>query len=149
MPHVSHSVSGALRTFSFWVANGTVGLPLLEGVDYFCIFSEPSALEQTYAIFINVLEFDEAGVVTNAKHAEHRATQPILQYVTGQRSSHPLQRGRLRCIDAARPNHALQRTVAALGSFLNSALYFAASAAELGGVRPLLFAHCSYSSDHR
>ena len=84
MPHVSPSVSGALRTFSLWVANRTVGLPLLEGIDYSCIFSEPSALEQTYAIFINVLEFDEAGVVTNAKHAERRAAQHILRYVTGQ-----------------------------------------------------------------
>ena len=82
--YVSPSVSGALRTFSFWVANRTVGLPLLAGVDYSCIFSEPSALEQTYAIFINVLEFDEAGVVTNAKHAERRAAQHILQYVNGQ-----------------------------------------------------------------
>jgi hypothetical protein len=83
MPHVSESVSGALRTFSYWVANRTVGLPLLEGVDYSCIFNEPSALEQTYAIFVNVLEFDESGLVTNAKHAEHRAAQFILQYVAG------------------------------------------------------------------
>lgn len=91
MPHVSHSVSGALRTFSFWFANGTVGLPLLEGVDYACIFSEPSALEQTYAIFINVLEFDEAGQVLNAKHAEHRAAQHILQYVTGREAEPPFE----------------------------------------------------------
>jgi hypothetical protein len=83
MPGVSHSVSGALRTFSFWIANRSVGLPLLDGVDYSCIFSEPSALEQTYAIFINVLEFDEAGQVINAKHAERRAAQFILSYVTG------------------------------------------------------------------
>jgi len=83
MPHVSHSVSGALRTFSFWIANRTVAQPLLDGVDYSCIFDEPSALEQTYAIFINVLEFDETGKVLNAKHAERRAAQYILSYVTG------------------------------------------------------------------
>lgn len=85
MPHVSHSVSGALRIFSYWLANGTVGHPLLEGVDYTCIFSEPSALEQVYAIFINVLEFDDAGQVINAQHAEYRAAQYILQYVTGRK----------------------------------------------------------------
>lgn len=81
MPKLSHSVSGAVRLFSFWVANRTVGLPLLEGVDYSCIFEEPSALEMTYAIFINVLELDEEGVVLNAKHAEHRAAQCIRSYV--------------------------------------------------------------------
>jgi len=82
MPHLSNSVSGAIRTFSFWLANRTVGLPLLDGVDYSCIFQEPSALEQAYAIFANVLEFDEYGQVANAKHAERRAAQFILQYVT-------------------------------------------------------------------
>lgn len=81
MPHLPTSVSGALRTFSFWMANGTVGLPILEGVDYSCIFREPSALEQAYAIFANVLEVGESGEVTNAKHAERRAAQFIRQYV--------------------------------------------------------------------
>jgi len=91
MPHVSHSVSGALRTFSFWIANRTIGHPLLEGIDYSCIFSEPSALEQAYAIFINVLEFDEAGRVINAKHAERRAAQYILSYVTGADTQPPFE----------------------------------------------------------
>ena len=81
MPQLSHSVSGALRTFSFWLANGSVGDPLLEGVDYSCIFEEPSDLETAYAIFANVLRFDEAGNVLNAKHAERRAAQWIRQYV--------------------------------------------------------------------
>ncbi|BET65442.1 hypothetical protein ASA1KI_03600 [Opitutales bacterium ASA1] len=85
MPHVSHSVSGAVRTFSFWIANRSVGHPLLEGVDYSSIFEEPSALEQVYAIYMNVLEFNERGEVTNAKHAERRAAQYILSYVTGRR----------------------------------------------------------------
>jgi len=85
MPRVSQSVSGALRTFSFWVANRSVGHPLLEGVDYSCIFEEPSALEQVYAIYANVLEFDEHGRVINARNAERRAAQYILSYVTGRR----------------------------------------------------------------
>jgi len=91
MPHLSHSVSGAIRTFSFWIANKSVGHPLLEGVDYSCIFTEPSALEQVYAIFANVLEFDEKGQVLNAKHAERRAAQYILQYVSGQPAQPPYQ----------------------------------------------------------
>jgi hypothetical protein len=34
----------------------------------------PSAIEQAYAIFANVLELDENGNVLNAKHAQKRAT---------------------------------------------------------------------------
>lgn len=49
---LSHSVSGAVRQFSYWIANGTVGYPLLEGIDYFDEFREcPSLLETVYAIF--------------------------------------------------------------------------------------------------
>ena len=81
MSKLSHSVSGAVRQFSYWIANRTVGLPILEGIDYSCIFEEPSALEQTYAIFINILEVDENGNVTNAKHAEKRAAQFIRSYI--------------------------------------------------------------------
>jgi len=81
MAKLSHSTSHAIRQFSFWIANRTVGLPLLDGIDYSCIFDEPSALEQTYAIFANVLELDPDGNVINAKHAEHRAAQFIRRYV--------------------------------------------------------------------
>ncbi len=81
MAKLSHATSHAFRQFSFWLANGTVGQPLLDGIDYRCIFEEPSALEQTYAIFANVLELAADGSVTNAKHAEHRAAQFIRSYV--------------------------------------------------------------------
>jgi hypothetical protein len=81
MRKLSHSFSGALRTFSFWIANGTVGLPLLQDIDYSRIFEEPSALEQTYAIFANVIEMDDKGSVLNAKNAERRAAQYIRSYV--------------------------------------------------------------------
>ncbi|HTR54996.1 MAG TPA: hypothetical protein VMJ10_30130 [Kofleriaceae bacterium] len=81
MARLSHSTSGAIRQFSYWVANRTVGLPLLDGIDYSCIFEEPSALEQTYAIFVNVLELDADGTVLNARHAEKRAAQFIRSYV--------------------------------------------------------------------
>jgi hypothetical protein len=78
---LSHSTSGAIRLFSFWLANRTVGLPLLDKIDYSAIFEEPSALEQTYAIFANLLELDADGTVLNAKHAERRAAQFIRSYV--------------------------------------------------------------------
>ncbi|MEP3890421.1 MAG: hypothetical protein ABJN69_08125 [Hellea sp.] len=92
MPKLSESVSGAIRQFSYWVANGTVGNPLLKDVDYRSILTEePSALEAAYAIFANVLEFDDAGEVTNAKHAEKRAAQYILQYMTGTKATPPFE----------------------------------------------------------
>lgn len=81
MAKLSHSFSGALRTFSFWIANRTVGMPLLEGINYSCIFNEPSAMEITYAINANVIELDADGRVVNAKHAERRAAQWIRSYV--------------------------------------------------------------------
>lgn len=81
MAKLGNSVSGAVRLFAFWIANRTVGKPLLDGIDYSAIFEEPSALEQAFAIFINVLELDDAGVVLNARAAEMRAAQFIRSYV--------------------------------------------------------------------
>ena len=80
-PKLSHSCSGALRTFSYWVAAGSVGLPLLEGVEYRqTMLEEPSLMEMAYAIFANVVEFDAAGAPINAKYAERRAAQYIRSY---------------------------------------------------------------------
>lgn len=82
MKKLSHSFSGALRTFSFWIANGTVGLPLLENMDYASVLQEePSALEMVYAIFANVIEMNDDGDVINAKHAEKRAAQWLRSYM--------------------------------------------------------------------
>ncbi|MEY9752983.1 DUF7677 family protein [Bradyrhizobium yuanmingense] len=81
MARLGDSVSGALRSFGFWLANGTVGYPLLEGIDYSCIFREPSALEEAMAIYANVLCVDESGRVLNARAAERRAAQWIRSYV--------------------------------------------------------------------
>jgi hypothetical protein len=81
MAKLSPSTSHAIRQFSFWIANGTVGHPMLDHVDYRAIFEEPSALEQAYAIFVNVLELDADGLVINAKNAERRAAQFIRSYV--------------------------------------------------------------------
>ncbi len=78
---LSNSFSGALRTFSYWVANGSVGDPLLKDIDYRPVLQkEPSAMEQIYAIFANVIELDDDGNVLNAKYAERRAAQWLRRY---------------------------------------------------------------------
>ena len=76
---LSNSVSGALRTFSYFMSSGTHYM--LEGIDYLSLYgSNPSAIEQAYAIFANVLEVDASGQVLNATHAQKRATDYIRAY---------------------------------------------------------------------
>ena len=76
---LSNSVSGAFRTFSYFLASGTHYM--LEGIAYLDLYgNEPSAIERTFAIFANVLEFDGEGYVTNLKHAEKRATDYLRSY---------------------------------------------------------------------
>lgn len=76
---LSKSFSGALRTFAYFMSSGTHYM--LKGVDYLDLYgNEPSAIEQVYAIYINVLELDENGQVLNAKHAEKRATDYLRSY---------------------------------------------------------------------
>jgi hypothetical protein len=78
---LSAEFSGALRTFSYWLASGSVGLPMLDGVDYRAVMlREPSLMEAAYAIFANVMELDEHGKPINAKHAQRRAAQFIRSY---------------------------------------------------------------------
>ncbi|MBN3190734.1 hypothetical protein H4F64_11055 [Pectobacterium brasiliense] len=76
---LSHSFSRALRTFAYFMASGTQNT--LEGIDYLSLYGEePSAFEQVFAIYANVLELDEDGNVLNAKYAEKRATDYLRQY---------------------------------------------------------------------
>ena len=54
---------------------------MLEGVDYIPLYgNEPSAIEQVYAIFANVIEIDEHGQVLNAHYAQKRATDYLRRY---------------------------------------------------------------------
>lgn len=79
MQHLSHSFSGALRTFAYFMASGTQYT--LEGIDYLDLYgNDPSAIEQVYAIFANVLQLDETGCVTNAHYAQRRATDYLRAY---------------------------------------------------------------------
>jgi len=73
------SFSGALRTFTYFMSSGTQYT--LEGIDYLSLFGkEPSAIEQVFAIYANVIELDEHGRVTNARYAEKRATDYLREY---------------------------------------------------------------------
>ena len=79
---LSIHVSGAVRQFSYWFAHGTLGYPLLEGIDYTgeVLREESSFAEQAFAIFMNNLEVDENGNVLNYKYCENRAAQFIRSY---------------------------------------------------------------------
>lgn len=89
---LSAGASGALRTFAYWIANGSLGQPVLEGIDYWSEMRDsPSLLEQTVAIFANVLVLDDLGKPTNAKEAERRAAMWVRQYCTGVPAEPPLE----------------------------------------------------------
>src|SRR5258708_2318988 len=76
---LSNNFSGALRTFAYFMSSGSHYM--LEGVDYLPLYGqEPSALEQVYAIFANVLEMDERGQVLNFQFAQKRATDYLRSY---------------------------------------------------------------------
>ena len=76
---LSHSFSGALRTFAYFMASGTQNS--LEGIEYLSLYGEePSAIERVFAIYANVIELDAAGTVLNAKYAEKRATDSLRAY---------------------------------------------------------------------
>ena len=79
---ISESVRAELRLFAFFLANRTLDAECLPAsVGYSDIFSEASSLEQVFAIWANVIEIDEAGVVRNAGGAARRAAQYIRSYV--------------------------------------------------------------------
>jgi hypothetical protein len=79
--HLSHGASGAIRRFAGWVARGSVGHPMLEGIDYWDAMREsPSQLETCFAIFANGLEPDERGEPLNEKYAERRAAAWLYKY---------------------------------------------------------------------
>lgn len=77
---LSNSFSGALRTFAYFMASGNQYT--LSGVDYLPLYgNEPSAIEQVFAIYANVIELDDDGNVVNAKYAEKRATDYLRSYI--------------------------------------------------------------------
>ncbi|MGW0505098.1 DUF7677 family protein [Micromonospora sp. NPDC003241] len=82
---LSEGASGAIRRFAGWVARGSVGYPMLEGINYWDELKDsPSQMETCFAIFANVLELDEHGIPINERYAERRAATWLYQYCTGQ-----------------------------------------------------------------
>jgi len=76
---LSHSFSGALRTFAYFLASGTHYQ--LNGINYIELYgAEPSAIELAFAIYANLIELDNEGNVLNAKYAEKRAVDSIRAY---------------------------------------------------------------------
>jgi len=80
---LSHGASGVIRRFAGSVARGSVGHPLLDGIDYLAELKDsPSQAEICFAIFANVLEFDDQGEPINEKYAERRAATWPYRYCT-------------------------------------------------------------------
>jgi hypothetical protein len=73
--HLPGQVRGACRFFAFLLANGTLALDLTGEVDLREPLTEPSWVEMAFAIFINVLDVDADGMVTNDNAAYRRAAQ--------------------------------------------------------------------------
>jgi hypothetical protein len=81
MTQLPVDVRASLRFFAFFLANGTIDVDLLEGIDYRpALMQYGSALEMVFTIFTNILEIDEEGRVTNAGLAQERAAQWIRRY---------------------------------------------------------------------
>jgi hypothetical protein len=74
-----NSVSGAVRTFAYFISAGSLGVDTLAGHDYRPrLMAEPWLMEQLFAIFVNNLKFDETGKVTNRTSADRRAAEWLL-----------------------------------------------------------------------
>ena len=78
---VSHSLSGAVRQFSYWFVHGTLGYPVLKEIDYLSELEEDSScMEQAFSIFMNNLELDDEENVLNYKYCERRSAEYIRSY---------------------------------------------------------------------
>lgn len=76
---MGNSFSGALQTFAYFMASGTHYN--LKGINYIPLYgNNPSAIEQVFAIYANIIELDVNGRVINARYAEKRATDYLRAY---------------------------------------------------------------------
>lgn len=81
MTRLPEDLRASVRFFAFYLANGTVDVDLLDGIDYRpALMQYGSPLEMVFTIFTNLLEIDESGQVTNAGDATFRAAQWIRRY---------------------------------------------------------------------
>jgi hypothetical protein len=71
-------VRSAIHYFTLRLTNGTIAPELLDGIDYQPYLNDlGSELEMAFAIFTNVLDINENGLVTNTDAAHRRAAQWI------------------------------------------------------------------------
>ena len=90
---LSPGASGAIRRVAGWVARGSVGHPLLDGINYWDELKDsPSQMETCFAIFANVLELDDHGEPVNEKTGQ-RAESPA--HRTDQRAGFGVEAGGL------------------------------------------------------
>lgn len=76
---LSNSFNHSFRTFVYFMASGTHYM--LKGINYISLYgNEPSAIEQAFAIYINVIELDENGNILNDEYAQKRATDYLRSY---------------------------------------------------------------------
>jgi len=84
MAHLPSGVRAAGRFFAFFLGNGTLGYSSDTEIDFLEALAgdsgRGSALEMAFAIFLNVLEVDDAGVGTNSSLASRRASQYLRHY---------------------------------------------------------------------
>jgi hypothetical protein len=79
MAKLSEHIRGSLRLFAFVLVNGNLQVRGLPSIDYQTVLSDPSTIEQAFAIWSNVLELDADGSVVNEEIASQRAAQYIRQ----------------------------------------------------------------------
>jgi hypothetical protein len=78
---VEPDLKAVVTRFVYDMCNGTLAYPLLEGIDYRSVLlAEPSSAEQLVATFLNLLDLNEEGQVTNADEARLRAEQYLRSY---------------------------------------------------------------------
>lgn len=80
---LSSGTVAAFSRFALWVANGSVGHPLLQDTEYSNVLDDPSCMEQVFAIFGNVLRLNVEGEPINYRHAQRRAALYLYGYCNG------------------------------------------------------------------
>jgi hypothetical protein len=76
---LSEDVRAYLRFFAYFLVSGSVQVEGLEPIDYRSVLTDASTIEQTFAIWSNVLEIDAQGRALNEHIASQRAAQYIRQ----------------------------------------------------------------------
>ena len=79
MTKLSEDVRAYLRLFAFFLVNGALQVKGQPWLDYRPVLTDPSSIEQAFAIWSNVLEIDPEGRVLNEHVASERAAQYIRQ----------------------------------------------------------------------